>query len=294
MGDRRFRSAVRSAHSSFARSRSVTVPLWALLSLTANACLLGLLGLSLVRDGSLWVLLPGQSSAVANEAAIVAPATAALGPRHQLSYEEWVDLLGQEAAAAAANRPEHLTILAGDSLSLWFPPDLLPPHHGWLNQGISGETSAGLLQRLDLFEQTEPETILVMIGINDLIRGISSDTMLANQRLIVQTLKTAHPQAQIVVQSILPHAAEHAIWEGREQLLELPNSRIRNLNQALRAIAQEENVYYLDLYPLFSDSQGNMQLDLSTDGLHLSPRGYLVWRSALQLFEQIELQGNRR
>ncbi len=102
------------------------------------------------------------------------------GLRLQLNYQQWLDILSQEAQAAATKAPARLTILAGDSLSLWFPTDLLPTSQNWLNQGISGETSYGLLRRLKLFDQTRPEQILVMIGINDLIQGVRDATLLAN------------------------------------------------------------------------------------------------------------------
>jgi lysophospholipase L1-like esterase len=132
-----------------------------------------------------------------------------LGVRHKLTYQEWLDVLKREAEVAAGKSPENLTVLAGDSLSLWFPPELLPEDKNWLNQGISGETSNGLLKRLDLFDRTQPQTILVMIGINDLIRGISDEEILTNQRRIMRYLRRMHPQTQIVIQSILPHGAEH-------------------------------------------------------------------------------------
>ncbi|HLO87838.1 MAG TPA: SGNH/GDSL hydrolase family protein [Nostocaceae cyanobacterium] len=206
-----------------------------------------------------------------------------LGKRHKLSYEQWLDVLKQEAQVAVDKSPPNLTILAGDSLSLWFPPELLPEEKYWLNQGISGETSGGLLKRLDLFDRTQPETILVMIGINDLIRGISDEEILTNHRRIIRYLRRMHPQAQIVVQSILPHGAEEATWEGKEKLLAIPNSRILQLNQQIKAIATRQNVKYLDLYPLFTNKQGNLRPDLTTDGLHLNPQGYLVWRTALQM-----------
>jgi lysophospholipase L1-like esterase len=206
-----------------------------------------------------------------------------LGKRHKLSYEQWLDILKQEAQATAEKSPQNLTILAGDSLSLWFPPELLPEDKNWLNQGISGETSAGLLKRLDLFDRTQPERIFVMIGINDLIRGISDEEILTNHRRIIRYLRRIHPQAQIVVQSILPHGAEEATWEGKDKLLAIPNSRIRQLNQQIKAIATRQNAKYLDLYPLFTNKQGNLRQDFTTDGLHLSPQGYLVWRTALQM-----------
>jgi lysophospholipase L1-like esterase len=265
---------------------SKPLPHWLLASLLANGVLLTIVALSLRHPD-----LPAVLNASPPET-IITPTetTTKLGPRHQLTYEQWVDLLAQEAKVAAEQKPEHLAILVGDSLSLWFPGNLLPLEQHWLNQGISGETSAGLLNRLQLFDDTRPDVIFVMIGINDLIRGFSDDLLLENQQQIMRYLRDTHPNAEIVVQSILPHAGSHASWQGRDRLATLSNDRIRQLNQKLAAIATTEKVRFLDLHPLFTDAEGNLRSDLSSDGLHLSSQGYLVWRSALQLYRQLELQ----
>ncbi len=215
-----------------------------------------------------------------------------LGPRHQLNYQQWVALLHKEAEVLATEQPKNLAILIGDSISLWFPNDLLPPDQTWLNQGISGETSAGLLNRLDVLDKTQPEVIYMLIGINDLIRGEKDETILANQQLIIRYLRKVHPQTKIVVQSILPHGADQATWEGRDRLLSIPNSRIQELNKQLKAIAKDESVIYLDLYSLFADTSGNLKPELSTDGLHLSTQGYLVWRNALLVLNQLVLDSS--
>jgi lysophospholipase L1-like esterase len=207
-----------------------------------------------------------------------------LGQRHQLTYQQWVDQLGQEAKMMSEEKPKHLAILAGDSISLWFPQQLLPAGRSWLNQGISGETTSGLLKRLDLFDETTPDTIFVMIGINDLIRGNEDKDILDRQEQIIHYLQDVHPHAQIVVQSILPHEGAQATWEGREKLLAISNSRIRELNKQLEAIAKENSVYFLDLYPLFANPQGDLRPDLTTDGLHLSSQGYQVWSIALKVY----------
>lgn len=216
-----------------------------------------------------------------------------LGPRHQWSYEQWVNQLQKEAEAVALAQPPRLSILAGDSLSLWFPPKLLPLDRTWLNQGISGETSTGLLKRLPLLDRTRPDVVFVMIGINDLLKGVNDDTLLDNYRQIIRDLRWVHPNSKIVIQSILPHGGKNVTWEGRDRLLAIPNSRIRNLNKRLKEIIKKEAgqpgntpTLYLDLYPLFSDSNGDLLADFTTDGLHLNDSGYLVWRSALQLFNQ--------
>jgi lysophospholipase L1-like esterase len=266
-------------------------PTWVFLSLAANGLLVLAIAGVLQRQYQWSALSPvSQSAAATRLAAQKSEPVSELGPRHQLNYQQWVTLLEQEAQVIAAQRPEHLAVLIGDSISLWFPNELLPPERSWLNQGISGETSAGLLNRLELLDNTQPEVIFMLIGINDLIRGVDDETILANQELIVGYLRRVHPQAKIVVQSILPHGADKVTWEGRDRLVSIPNSRIRDINQKLKAIAKDEDVTYLDLYPLFADSEGNLKTELSTDGLHLSPQGYLVWRNALLVFNQLVLE----
>jgi lysophospholipase L1-like esterase len=266
-----------------------TFPLWAFFSLLTN----GILILAVI------LLVWRQQRLIASQGAVhptpitdtqTQPVTPQLGPRHQLKYQQWVDILKREAKVTAEKKPQKLTVLAGDSLSLWFPTELLPEDRNWLNQGISGETSDGLLKRLDLFDRTKPEVIFVMIGINDLIRGAADETILDNLRQIMGHLQKAHPQGQIVVQSILPHGGKKSTWEGKEKLLAIPNSRIRQLNQQLQDISNKQGVKYLDLHLLFSDKEGNLRQEFTTDGLHLSPEGYLVWRSALQMYNQMELQ----
>jgi lysophospholipase L1-like esterase len=298
MGDRRLRVAPHFPKLTISTMHLWSLPTWILVSLTANCFLLLLLLVNLreqpdavsVANSALATQPEATQANLTTVSPLVSPepATVSLGERHQLSYEQWVGLLEQEAKVAAEQNPEHLTVLAGDSISLWFPHDLLPAGRTWLNQGISGETSAGLLDRLPLFDDTSPEAIFVMIGINDLIHGVPNTEILENQQQIIRYLKEYHPRSHIVVQSILPHAGEKATWEGRDRLKAIPNTRIRSLNADLEELAAAEAVYYLDLYSLFADAEGNLQTTLSTDGLHLNSQGYLVWRTALQLYSKMQ------
>ena len=277
---------------------SITIkqPAWVFISLVTNCILLLVLILLISRQQGNTHFL-GTITAVSNQASSKNQATktlASLGQRRKLNYQQWVNILKQEAKVVAEKRPSHLSILAGDSLSLWFPPELLPEDKNWLNQGISGEKTHGLFKRLNLFDKTQPEAIFVMIGINDLIAGVSDREILENQEKIVNYLQKAHPKSQIIVQSILPHSAQQATWQGKEKLLKIPNNRIRKLNQQLLAIAKKRDVKFLNLHPLFADSQGNLRLELSTDGLHLNSQGYVVWRTALQLYTQMELGNGKK
>ncbi|MEH2148851.1 SGNH/GDSL hydrolase family protein [Nostoc sp.] len=195
--------------------------------------------------------------------------------KRQLTYDDWKSLLTLEARAIAQGQgANHLSILVGDSLSMWFPREKLPAGKLWLNQGISGDTSSGVLKRLGAFSATRPDVIYIMAGINDLRKGASDETILRNYRRIVRRLRQTHPHAQIIVQSILP-----------TRLPKLSNSRIRHINIQLTVIAKQEGANYLNIYSWFTDMEGNLRPELTTDGLHLSQEGYDVWRTALQQIE---------
>ena len=196
----------------------------------------------------------------------------------QPTYQQWRSLLMQEAKQAQGI--PNLGVVVGDSLSLWFPSDRLPQGRVWLNQSISGDTTGGILNRLSTFAATRPQTVYVMAGVNDLKNGASDRTILQNFQQILQRLRQQHPHAQIVMQSILPTRS-----------LPIPNQRIRSLNQQLKAIADQHGAYYLDVYAVMSDAAGNLNPDLTTDGLHLNAKGYAVWQT---LLTQAELQIARR
>jgi lysophospholipase L1-like esterase len=270
------------------------IPAWAYLSITTNVVLGITLGLWLFSDrygkDSLLSSSISHASMVQAEIPMAAQPVHLPADRAQLTYQDWVKLLEKEANATAKKKPDRLMILAGDSISLWFPPDLLPGDRTWLNQAISGETTIGLLRRLSLFEHTEPQAIFVMIGINDLLKGTDDQEVLRNYEEIITSLKKEHPRARIIVQSILPRAKEKVTVVNAQQVLDLSNERIYQVNRRLAAIAQQQKVAFLDLHPLFTDNEGFLRPELTTDGLHLSQQGYFVWRSALQTFNQLTLE----
>lgn len=195
--------------------------------------------------------------------------------KQQLTYDDWKTLLALEAKAIAQGQGKNrLSILVGDSLSMWFPREKLPSGKLWLNQGISGDTSGGIVNRLIKFSQTRPDAIYIMAGINDLRKGASDAAILRNHRRIIRNLRQSHPRTQIFVQSILP-----------TNLPTISNSRIRQINTQLAQIAKAEKVNYLNIHSWFANVDGNLRSDLTTDGLHLSAEGYDVWRFAIQQVE---------
>ena len=71
------------------------------------------------------------------------------------------------------------------------------------NEGVDGETSQDVINRLDRVVQPDIDCYFVMIGNNDLHAGIRIETVVANVETIVHTLKTRTGKP-VVVQAVMP------------------------------------------------------------------------------------------
>jgi lysophospholipase L1-like esterase len=196
----------------------------------------------------------------------------------QPTYEQWRKLIRNESRSITrsivnpSGRP--VAVMLGDSLMQWFPNDRLPGAVTWLNQGISGETTRGILARVGDSERAQLRTIYIMAGVNDIKSGISDREIIQNLSQTIQRLRDRNPNAQIVLQSILPTRSR-----------QIQNDRIAHLNRSLLMMAEGLNVHYLDVHQYFAASDGYLRSDLTTDGIHLSEMGYAVWQSALEASE---------
>jgi len=228
--------------------------------------------LAALKEGKIYTRLPADSFADRWTKATQQP-----------THQQWQWLLELEAKAIATGQGNNrLNVLVGDSLSVWLPHDQLPPGKLWLNQSVSGEATHHILKRLHFFNRTQPDRIFVLAGINDLRQGVSDEVIIQNWRTLVQTLRQNHPHSDIVLQSLLPTRLEA-----------IGNQRIRHLNGYLAAIAHQHGATYLDLYSRFTDPQGNLDRNLTTDGIHLSHQGYQIWQQALHEYEQPQLLDRR-
>jgi acyl-CoA thioesterase I len=113
----------------------------------------------------------------------------------------------QAASAAAAAGAQPVKILAlGDSLTAGYG---LPPGQGFVPQlqkalrdqgidaevedgGVSGDTTAGGLARLDWLLAEDPRVVIVELGANDALRGLDPAQAKANLGAILEKLTRQH------------------------------------------------------------------------------------------------------
>ena len=148
------------------------------------------------------------------------------------------------------------------------------------NRGISGDVCDGVLNRLATITKGQPAKVFLMIGINDLGRGGNPDTIAAKTRQIVRRIKVESPRTKIFIQSVLPVNDHYGMFESHTARWK----DIPVINDLLQQIAKEEDVTYIDLFSLFTNAEGKMNIEYSNDGLHLTGKGYEVWRDAVKRY----------
>lgn len=68
-----------------------------------------------------------------------------------------------------------------------------------VNAGLGGETSAGLLRRLDWVMQGSPDIVVVETGANDGLRGLPVAQLEDNLGEVLGRLRTGHPDVRVAV-----------------------------------------------------------------------------------------------
>ncbi len=142
------------------------------------------------------------------------------------------------------------------------------------NRGISGDVCMGVYDRLDAVVNGAPAKIFLLIGINDVDRGASADTIVERIGMIVDKIRKDSPSTKIYLQSVLPVSDHYKMFNGHTSRWQV----VPEINKGLVRLAADRGVKYIDLYSHFIDNTtGKMNIEYTNDGLHLLGKGYKKW-----------------
>ena len=142
------------------------------------------------------------------------------------------------------------------------------------NRGISGDVCMGVYDRLDAILKGSPAKIFLLIGINDVDRGASADTIVERIGMIVDKIRKDSPSTKIYLHSVLPVSDHYKMFNGHTSRWQV----VPEINKGLVRLAADRGVKYIDLYSHFIDNTtGKMNIEYTNDGLHLLGKGYKKW-----------------
>ena len=150
----------------------------------------------------------------------------------------------------------------GDSLTDGYPLEKFYPQYLVSNRGIGGETTTGLLERMQIsVYDLKPKVAVMLIGANNM------DKMFDDYEQLLSGLQQNLPKTKVVILSLTSMGQE---WGKKNQLAAYNNARIKLL-------AEKYGYEFVDLFsPLMDVTTGEIRPEYTTDGGHLTELGYEV------------------
>jgi lysophospholipase L1-like esterase len=191
---------------------------------------------------------------------------------------DWFQKIWSDRRSAWARRVEQdhgAFVFLGDSITQMWGDDLGGNFPGIkiANRGISGDTTRGVLIRLDEdVLALDPSGVVILIGTNDLEDKADPETIAANLKLILARLKAHSPKMPIILCQVFPSS------ETKSR----PADKIKKVNQLYAAAVKgDAQVTLIETWPLFANAQGDAKVEEFPDLLHPNKIGYAKWAAAL-------------
>jgi N-acetylglucosamine-6-sulfatase len=141
------------------------------------------------------------------------------------------------------------------------------------NFGIGGDTTQGVLWRMQNGELDgfKAKLIVMMLGTNNINRNPNDDIVDGN-RLIIEEFKKRQPQAKVLLLGIFPRAQDST---------NPYRASIKDINSKLARLADNKQVFFMDIGEKFLTPDGTLPPEIMPDGLHPNLRGYRIWADAI-------------
>ncbi len=151
---------------------------------------------------------------------------------------------------------------------------------GWdvaiVNAGLSGETTAGGLSRIDWLLRQRIDVLILELGGNDGLRGIATEVTKQNLQAIIDKTQARYPEVRVVL----------AGMQVPTNLGPVYTARFRNLYPELAL----ENT--IDLIPFILEDVGGIRELNLPDGIHPTVEGHqivaeTVWKTLRPVLESL-------
>ena len=140
------------------------------------------------------------------------------------------------------------------------------------NRGISGDTTDRLLERLDEnVLNIEPKNVVLLIGTNDIGRGLPLSMSVENVSKIIENTKKVCPDINFILQAVYPINRDM-----RDKFEKRSNEKIDIMNKEFIKLSEKYDCVWLDITDKLKDETGNLKKEYTYDGLHLNINAYKI------------------
>ena len=173
-------------------------------------------------------------------------------------------------------KDQNAVVFLGDSITQGWGDTMGDSFPGMkvANRGISGDTTRGMLIRLEEdVLSLHPKAVVMLMGTNDLEEGADPATAAANVMLILKELKDHNANMPVVLCHVFPSSGSQ----------KRPANKIKKINEYFAAAVKDEpRITLLDTWTLFANGEGDAKKEEFPDLLHPNEVGYAKWAAALR------------
>lgn len=131
-------------------------------------------------------------------------------------------------------------------------------------------SNIGKVTLSELLDSKKYDRIYIMLGVNEM--GYKFEKILEKYKELIQFIKEKEPDTTIFLQANLHVTSERSDYDDT-----FNNKSINRLNTALSKLANQKDIFYIDVNPLFDDENGDLSADKSSDNTHLYAKYYKEW-----------------
>lgn len=147
-----------------------------------------------------------------------------------------------------------------------------PSKTGWTTQDL-------IDNELSVCEKLKPDFVTLLIGVNDWVQGVDSETFHKNLMYILNKVELILPNKKNLVLITIPDfgvTPTGAMYSNGRDIA----AGIAAFNSIIIAEAKKRNLLCVDIYPTTQKMKGNTVLT-SKDGLHPSAEEYALWEKII-------------
>lgn len=167
-------------------------------------------------------------------------------------------------------------IFLGDSITEYYDLDKYYDKK-IIKSGVAGYTTDDILNNIDeMVFKYNPRKIFLLIGTNDLRDEKSIEYVTNNIEKIVNVIHEKTPYTRIYVESIYPVNNTDSSKISHDMVGIRKNEDIQEINKNIKDYCIKNKFTYINMYKELSDDDGNLKLEYTREGLHMSDEGYEV------------------
>ncbi len=194
---------------------------------------------------------------------------------HNIKAQDWPNLNKFKKDNVFLGNPhpdEDRIVFMGNSITEgWLQHDAsFFNNKNYINRGIGGQTTPQMVLRFraDVIN-LKPKIVVILAGTNDIAGNTGPMRLEMIMGNIISMCELAKSNnIKVVLSSVLP-AYDYPWRKGLK-----PNEKIPELNELIKAYADENAIVYLDYFSTMVDDKNGLQEKFTSDGVHPNKEGY--------------------